>query len=73
MDSKIGMSIDAPLARAGINPARLISTKTLPNGNFENGYEYRRTCRYFFEVDSKTRTVVSWRFEGSEEGCGIVP
>ena len=73
MENKIGMSIDAPPAKTGIDPADLVSTRALPNGNFENGYQYGKTCRYFFEVNSKTRVVVAWRFEGSEEDCAIVP
>jgi hypothetical protein len=51
----------------------VFNSKTLFNGNIENQYRYRGTCRYFFEVDPKTRKIVGWRFEGSERDCEIVP
>jgi hypothetical protein len=73
MESKLGMNIDSPVEEAGINPARLISSATLPNGNLENGYEYRGSCKYFFEVEQQTYTIVRWRYEGMEQDCEIVP
>ena len=73
MSSKIGMSIDSPPKVTGINPERLISSSILRNGNFENGYRYRGTCQYFFEIDQQTRKIVGWRFEGSERDCEIAP
>lgn len=73
MESTLGMNIDSPVEKTGIDPARLISSAILPNGNLENGYEYRGSCKYFFEVDQQTHTIVRWRFEGTEQDCGIVP
>lgn len=50
-----------------------ITTKRLQDGNMENEYEFRGTCRYFFEFDPKTQIIVGWRFTGSEEDCVIGP
>ena len=73
MESKIGMNIDDPPKVTGINPAQLISSKILQNGNLENEYLFRGTCRYSYEIDQKSRKIVGWRFEGSERDCEIVP
>lgn len=73
MKSKMGMNFDDPPRVTGINPERFISSKILPNGNLENGYLFRGTCRYFYEIDQKTRKIVGWRFEGSERDCEIAP
>lgn len=51
----------------------LIDSKVLPNGNIENGYLFRGTCRYFFEYAPDTKVIVGWRFEGSEQDCIINP
>jgi hypothetical protein len=43
------------------------------NGNIENEYRFRGTCRYFYEIEPKTGRIVGWRFEGSERDCEIIP
>jgi hypothetical protein len=48
-----------------------LSTRTLPNGNVERGYQYRDKCKYFFELNSITNVVVSWRYEGLIEDCKV--
>jgi hypothetical protein len=73
MNDKIGRSIDSPPELTGINPQQLLSSSILTNGNMENGYEFRGTCRYFFEINPQTRKIVSWRFEGAERDCSITP
>lgn len=72
MSHNVGKSIDDPNTNWVI-PKYLIDSKTLPNGNIENGYRFRGTCRYFFEFDPNTRRIVGWRFEGSEGDCIINP
>ena len=56
-----------------IKPKAFVARRDLPNGNFENEYSFRGTCRYIFEYDPPTRKIVAWRFEGSEQDCAIVP
>jgi len=51
----------------------LINSKKLPNGNIENKYKYRGTCRYFYEINPETRKIVSSRFEGDDKDCSINP
>jgi hypothetical protein len=72
MSHNIGKDIDDPLTE-GVNPHVFVGSKILPNGNIENEYRLYGSCRYFFEVDARTRKIVSWRFEGSEHDCIINP
>ncbi len=51
----------------------LIGSKILSNGNIENEYKFRGTCRYFYEINPKSRKIVSTRFEGKETDCIINP
>lgn len=69
----IGKSVDDPTLSGWMQSQRLIGHQTLPNGNVENAYRFRGTCRYFYEINPKTRIIVGWRFEGSERDCEIVP
>jgi hypothetical protein len=71
MSHTVGKHIDDPHTWA--RPDRYVGNKVLPNGNTENEYEFRGACRYYFEIDWKTRIIVGWRFEGSERDCEIVP
>lgn len=73
MSYSVGKSIDDPPRITGAYPDALVSSKILPNGNIENQYRWRGTCRYFFEIDQQTHKIVGWRFEGSERDCEIVP
>lgn len=72
MRSDVGRSLDDPHTWAGPH-FKPISVRELPNGNVENEYEFRGTCRYFFEFNPETRIIFAWRFEGSEKDCAIVP
>jgi len=73
MRCTVGESIDDPRSWGYPYPDRYLGSKSLPNGNIENEYQYIRTCRYFFEYDPETRTIVNWRFEGKESDCVINP
>jgi hypothetical protein len=50
-----------------------VNTKILPNGDIEKTYKYLRTCKYIFEINPGTNTIVGARFEGSENDCVINP
>ena len=54
-------------------PDRYIGMTNLPNGNVENEYIFNGTCRYFFEFNQTTNTIVNWRFEGDANDCEIFP
>jgi len=73
MSHNVGMRIDNSLGGNWAIPKYLVNTIHLPNGNIENEYEFHGNCRYFFEIDANTQIIVGWRFEGSEQDCGIVP
>lgn len=73
MDAKIGRDADLPAALAARNRETQVGVRTLLNGNLEEGYRLNRTCRYYFEIDKATRKIVSWRYEGSEQDCIVVP
>ena len=71
MSSALGKRITSPHTWA--REERHVSVRTLDSGNVEHGYLFRRSCRYFFEVDQHTEVIVRWRFEGSEKDCAIAP
>ena len=49
MSSGVGKSMDVALwANSKYTP---VNSKKLKNGNIENEYEFRGTCRYFFGFD----------------------
>lgn len=72
IDDSVGKKIDDPRTN-WVDRRSLVQSKRLPNGNIENKYRWRGTCRYYYEFDPKTRIIVSWRYEGSKEDCEIVP
>jgi hypothetical protein len=43
------------------------------NGNIYYKFGYIRTCRYIFEVDSKTDKIIAVDWEGNKGDCIIVP
>src|SRR6266567_6504304 len=51
----------------------LLDSKILPNGNIENRYQYRGTCKYYYEINTKSRKIVAARFEGKDSDCSINP
>ncbi len=69
----IGQSIDNVPNYLWPDEKALVSSKLLPNGNIENKYKHLRSCRYIFEINPKTRTIVGARFEGKETDCVINP
>lgn len=71
--NEIGKSIDGAPSYSWRNEKGLIDSKILANGNIENKYKYRGTCVYYFEIDPKTRKIVSFRFEGKETDCEVNP
>lgn len=71
--SNLGKSIDDPSSDVARYPQLLVDSKLLPNGDIENQYRWRGSCRYYFEIDQQTHKIVGWRFEGSERDCEIVP
>jgi len=73
MSDNIGMSIDKFNARHSDIELKTIflSKKKLANGNVENEYKYSGTCHFFYEYNPLTTIIVSWRFTGRKEHCGI--
>lgn len=77
MGANIGKNIDdAPNYSWRYNPKEI--SDPLPNGNIEYKYEHKNrkgTCRYIFEVDPKTRTIVNWRYDGEDKdkACYVNP
>jgi len=51
----------------------LIDSKILSNGNIENKYKFRGACKYFLEVDPKSRKIVGSRYEGNNTECIMNP
>ena len=72
MASNLGSSIDKPRLAGSALSKYLLNSVILSNGNIENEYRGRATCRKFFEFNPKTRIIVNWRFTGSEKDC-IIP
>lgn len=73
MQFNVGKKIDDPTSYLSRYPQLIVGSHSAPNGNIETEFRGRGGCRIFFEVDAKTRTIVGWRFEGSEHDCEIVP
>lgn len=73
LGQSVGKSIDAPPTLTNAYSRRLLRSDILENGNVENEYRYRGSCRYFYEIDPKTRLIVGFRFVGSEADCAIEP
>lgn len=69
----VGKSIDDPNILVNRYPEDRGSPKTLPNGNIEQPYRFRRGCQVYFEIDKASRRIVGWRYEGNEETCVLVP
>lgn len=55
----------------GMAAQNFVQSKTLPDGNVEREYKYRRSCKLFFTVNPVTRIVLNWRYEGSDSDCAI--
>lgn len=71
MADSVGRSLDtANWSRSNTKP---VASREMPNGNIENEYQFRGTCKYFFEFDPQTRIIAGWRFTGSEEDCTVAP
>lgn len=51
----------------------LVDKRSLPSGHIAYKYRYQGTCRYTFEVDSKTDVIVAATWEGEARHCAIVP
>ena len=73
MNYKVGTDADSLSNTIWRDPAARISLRTLPNGNIEEGYRQRQSCRYYFEIDSRTRKIVGWRYEGAFDECVVWP
>lgn len=70
---RIGHNIDNIERGSLPAPENLIAVHHLPNGNIEMEYGHLWACRYFYEIDSKTRKIVGARFEGGEDNCVWIP
>ena len=53
--------------------ASLKEQAEIPNGHTVYKYSHLRTCRYIFEVDSKTDKIIAVDWEGNKGDCIIVP
>ena len=73
MQNQVGKSSDHPYLTRNLYRDRLVSRKTLPNGNIEEEFQagHKLRCRVFFEVNDKAKTVVGWRYEGTKQNCSI--
>lgn len=73
MQHEVGKNSDHPYLTRNLYRDRLMSSRTLPNGNTEEEFAAgsRLRCRVFFEVDNKAKIIVGWRYEGSKENCSI--
>ncbi len=71
--NQVGQSADGPASFIQRYPQLVTGPKALANGNVEYEERGRGTCRSYYEVDSTSRKVLSWRFEGAEKDCEICP
>ena len=75
MQAEIGKNSDDRYAYRNHYRNLFIGAKELPGGNVEEGFRSGRgpNCRVYFEIDKAARKIVSWRYEGAEKDCVIVP
>ena len=73
MQSNVGKSMDDPYVYRNRYRSLLMGTRELPNGNIEEKFNRHPRCPVFFEIDKKARTIVGWRYEGTDHDCVIVP
>ena len=79
MQNDIGKSADDPNVLIVRYSEDIVNNKILPNGNTEVEFlirvspPYKESCTAFFEIDKTTNIIINWRYEGSEEGCVIMP
>jgi len=73
MGHNVGSRIDNPNVIGSTNPKYLIESKKKPNGNMENKYRGKGTCRIYFEYNPETLIITGWLYEGSKKDCSIVP
>ena len=72
--SEVGKTIEDPTSRVGRYPESVVARRQLPNGMEEIEYMYSHVCMVFFEVDPKTKMIVSWRYEKKEaRACQMPP
>jgi len=71
MQYNLGRDIRNPSTN-WVREENLVQSRKLPNGNIENEYRWRGSCRYFFEVEAVTRIIVNWRLQG-EQDCELSP
>ena len=69
----IGKSASDPNVLINRYPEDRGASKPLPNGNTEQEYRFRRGCLVYFEIDSNSKNIIGWRYEGSEDACVLVP
>jgi len=65
-------STNADLSWIARYPESVINREILSNGNIELEYRamsFRDGCRVFYEIDSVSKIVTTWRFEGDEHSC----
>lgn len=72
---QVGSDIANPNSMRNRYPQRRVSMKVLANGNTEEEFQAGRElrCRVFFEIDNKAKKIMAWRYEGTEQDCGIAP
>ena len=75
MEGNVGRSAYDPYVYRVRNRNLRVGTKQLSNGNIEEEFKGGRglTCRVFFEVNEKAEKIAGWRYEGTDEDCGIAP
>lgn len=79
MHSQIGKKWNEMPSYEYPSEKRLMSIRTLPNGNMERKYkmpwnsEEERMCIYIYEIDPETDIIVGVGFEGKKTDCVINP
>src|SRR5882762_7177467 len=75
MNGNVGRSTTDPYVYPNRNRNLSVASRRLSNGNLEEEFRGGRgpTCRVFFEINEKAEKIVGWRYEGTNDDCGIVP
>lgn len=73
LNNTVGRKLGSAKAGGWAPDAAFVSRTDLPSGHIAYKYRYQGTCRYTFEVDSKTDVIVVASWEGEARHCAIVP
>jgi hypothetical protein len=73
MEKDVGKSLGDSNTYRNYYRSQLVATRQLTATIKEEQFHFARRCEVFFRIDSATKTITAWRFEGTTDDCYINP